>query len=54
MMLVESLSTKKEQMEEILSLKFDQHQDLRDQLLRTGDSELVEVCPAPLRALVSV
>lgn len=30
-------------MEEILSLKFDQHRDLRDQLINTGSAELVEV-----------
>ena len=30
-------------MEEILELKFDQHSDLRNELLSTGNAELVEV-----------
>ena len=30
-------------MAEILELKFDQHRDLRDQLVATGSAELVEV-----------
>lgn len=32
------------QMEETLWHKFTQHQDLREELLATGDAELVEVC----------
>ena len=31
-------------MEETLRLKFDQHPDLRKELLGTGDAELIEVC----------
>lgn len=30
-------------MEDTLALKFDQHADLREELLNTGDAELVEV-----------
>ena len=32
------------QMEETLRLKFDQHPDLREELLKTGNAELFEVC----------
>ncbi|KAH8100871.1 hypothetical protein BXZ70DRAFT_907037 [Cristinia sonorae] len=35
-------SVKLRKMEEIVALKFEQHRDLRDQLLDTGDDELVE------------
>ena len=34
------------QMEETLRLKFDQHPDLREELLKTGNAELFEVCSA--------
>ena len=33
------------QMEETLWLKFDQHPALREELLKTGNAELMEVCP---------
>lgn len=33
-------------MEFALSLKFEQHEDLKQELLATGDAELVEVCVA--------
>jgi predicted NAD-dependent protein-ADP-ribosyltransferase YbiA (DUF1768 family) len=35
-------------MEETLRLKFNQHPDLRAELLNTGDADLVEVCPIPI------
>jgi predicted NAD-dependent protein-ADP-ribosyltransferase YbiA (DUF1768 family) len=35
---------KKSQMDQTLWLKFTQHQDLKMELLSTGDAELVEAC----------
>jgi hypothetical protein len=37
------------QMEETLRLKFDQHCTLREELLKTGNAELFEVCSTIVR-----
>ncbi len=34
-------------MEETVFLKFTQHEDLKDELLRTGNAELIEVSNVP-------